>query len=118
MLKNGTQSRKATSVEQPQPRLRLPLAPGQPTPDSKLTDAVQEKICGLITSGLAYEQTCQLCGISRTTFYHWRVWGTADPKGRYGLFFAAIKKALSAKKRAAVAEAERRIYARYLRRFL
>ncbi len=48
MLKNGTQSRKSklTSVEQP--RLRMKLAPGQPNPYSKLTDAVQEKICGLI----------------------------------------------------------------------
>jgi hypothetical protein len=97
---------------------RLKLAPGQPNPSSKLTDAVQEKICGLITNGLAYEQACQESDISRTTFWNWRVWGTANPKGRYGLFFAAIKKALSAKKRAAVAEAERRIYARHLRRFL
>jgi hypothetical protein len=87
-------------------------------PDSKLDDEIQKKLCGLIASGLAYEKACQLCGISRTTFWNWRVWGTVDPKGRYGLFFAAIKKALSAKKRADVAEAKRRIYARYLRRFL
>jgi hypothetical protein len=99
------------------PSHRLPLAPGQPAGCSKLTDALQAKICGLISNGDGYQRACQLCGITRSTFWNWRVWGTADPKGRYGRFFAAIKKALRKKKRADVAEAERRINARYLRRF-
>jgi hypothetical protein len=99
-------------------RLRLKLAPGQPSQDSKLNDELEKKICGLIAGGASYDPTCRQCDISRTTFYNWRLWGTVDPKSRYGRFFAAIKKALSAKKRAAVAEAKRRIYARKLRRFL
>lgn len=96
MLKNGTQSRKSKLVEQP--RLRLPLAPGQPNSISKLTDALQAKICGLIADGAPYAIACRQCDITRATFWNWRVWGTADPKGRYGRFFAAIKKALSEKK--------------------
>jgi hypothetical protein len=73
---------------------RLKLAPGQPTPQSKLTDAVQDKICGLIADGAPYAIACRQCDIARATFWNWRVWGTADPKGRYGRFFTAIKKAL------------------------
>jgi hypothetical protein len=94
MLKNGPQSRKSklTSVEQP--RVRLKLAPGQPTPQSKLTDAIEAKICDLIANGAGYEQACLQSGITRATFWNWRVWGTADPKGRYGRFFAAVRKAL------------------------
>lgn len=88
-----------------QPRLRL--APGQPNVFSKLTDAVQEKICGLIAGGTLYEQACQQCGISRATFWNWRVWGTADPKGRYGRFLAAVEAARGECKVDA-AEAERR----------
>jgi hypothetical protein len=118
-VKNGSQSKKSKLVEQP--RLRLKLAPGQPNPQSKLTDAVQAKICGLIANGSDYQRACLQCGITRATFWNWRVWGTADPKGRYGQFFAAIKKALREKKRVDVAEAERRIIAmnraRRLRRF-
>jgi hypothetical protein len=117
--KNGTQSRKLTSVEQP--RLRLPLAPGQPNRYSKLSDALERKICDLIEHGAPYESACQQCGIARRTLYNWRTAGTAKPDGRYGRFLAAIKNALRKKKRADVAEAERRINAmnraRRLRRF-
>jgi hypothetical protein len=63
MLKNGTQSRKSKLVEQP--RLRMKLAPGQPNPYSKLTDALQAKICGLIATGARYEQACLQCNITR-----------------------------------------------------
>jgi hypothetical protein len=106
MLRNGTQSRKSKLVEQP--RLRLPLMPGQPNPISKLTDALQAKICGLIANGARYEQACLQCNITRATFWNWRVRGTVDPKGRYGRFLAAVNTALS---ECAVdaAEAERRV---------
>lgn len=83
----------------------------------KLTDDLERKICDLIEHGAPYESACQECGIARRTLYNWRTAGTAKPDGRYGRFLAAIKNAVRKKKRADVAEAERRIYARYLRRF-
>jgi hypothetical protein len=104
--KNGTQSRKSKLVEQP--RLRLKLAPGQPSPYSKLTDAVQEKICDLIAAGAVYESACQQCNISRPTYWNWRVRGTADPNGRFGRFLAAVNTALS-RNAVDAAEAENRV---------
>jgi hypothetical protein len=89
-------------------RKRLPLAPGQPNSISKLTDAVQEKICSLITNGARYEQACLQCNITRQTCHNWRVRGAHDPNGRYGRFLAAINTALSECEIDA-AEAERRV---------
>ena len=89
---------------------KLPLAPGQPTVYSKLTDAVEAKICELIANGALYEIACLQCGISRQTYHNWRVRGAHDPKGRYGRFLAAVNMALSEKRNAVdAAEAERRV---------
>lgn len=47
----------------------------------------------MITSGLRYEDACQLCGITRATLYNWRAEGSAKPEGRYGRLLTDFEKA-------------------------
>jgi hypothetical protein len=85
-------------------RTRLRRKPGQPSPYSKLNNAIESKICQYIQAGLRYEDACGMCDITRQTYHNWRVRGAEDPKGRYGKFLAKCEKALLQSKAAMVAK--------------
>jgi hypothetical protein len=58
-----------------------------------LDDQVERELCKLVAEGLAYETCCDLCGISRSTFYLWLQNGEAEPESRYGLFARRVAEA-------------------------
>ena len=60
---------------------------------TKLTDAVQEKVCEYIRQGLTYEVAARAAGISESTFYRWRERGESARSGRYREFWEALKRA-------------------------
>lgn len=75
---------------------RLILKPGQPSPRSKLTDEVQQKICNAVSSGQTFECAASLVGIDRHTLNDWRQRGQQEPDSRYGEFNRALEAALLA----------------------
>lgn len=60
---------------------------------SKLTDAVQMRICQAIQAGATYEMAANLVGVRRQTIATWLVRGEKQSSGRYRTFFDAFKKA-------------------------
>jgi hypothetical protein len=74
------------------------LAPGQPNAHSKLTDALQSELCGLIMNKATLEDAADYLGVNRTTIWEWRDRGRAQPETRYGAFERAVTKALAAAK--------------------
>jgi hypothetical protein len=74
------------------------LAPGQPNANSKLTDALQSELCGLIMNKATLEDAADYLGLNRTTIWEWRDRGRAEPESRYGAFERAVTKALAAAK--------------------
>jgi len=60
------------------------LAPGQPNAHSKLTDALQSELCGLVMNKATLEDAADHLGLNRTTIWEWRDRGRADPESRYG----------------------------------
>jgi transposase len=69
------------------------LRPGQADIRSKLDDSLERKFTALVREGLSYERCCDLCAVSRQTFYDWVSRGTAEPESRYGRFERAVRKA-------------------------
>jgi hypothetical protein len=69
------------------------LRDGQADIRSKLDDLLERKFTGFVREGLSYERCCDLCGISRQTFYDWLNRGTAEPETRYGRFEREMRKA-------------------------
>ena len=63
---------------------------GRPT---KLTPALQEKICQYIRLGMKYERAAIAAGISESTFYSWKEKGEQQKTGSYRDFLEALKKA-------------------------
>jgi len=86
--------------------LKRKLAKGQPSPYSKLTDEIEGKICGYIAGGMKWEDACELCGIHRTTAWHWRDRGAAG-EPRYAQFMVAANTAEVKSKALLVAEIRR-----------
>ena len=74
------------------------LAPGQPNAHSKLTDELQNELCGLIMNKATLEDAADYLGVNRTTIWEWRDRGRAQPETRYGAFERAVTKALAAAK--------------------
>ena len=81
---------------------RLALKPGQPSPRSKLTDEVQQKICNAVSSGQTFECAASLVGIDRHTLNDWRARGQQQPGSRYAEFNQALEQALLASEMAQV----------------
>jgi predicted DNA-binding transcriptional regulator AlpA len=69
------------------------LRAGQADIRSKLDDMLERKFCKFVREGLSYERCCDLCGISRQTFYDWLNRGTAEPQTRYGRFERKVRRA-------------------------
>jgi hypothetical protein len=84
---------KPTRSGRPGRPARLKRRAGQVGPPSKLDNALQKKLCGMIAGGLRQEDACQLCGITRVTLYNWRTAGAAKPYSRYGRLLADFEKA-------------------------
>jgi hypothetical protein len=74
-------------------RQRLRRDDGRPNPNSKLTNASEEKLCGLVQNQLTLTDACDVLEINRTTVWEWRSLGQRDPDSRYGQFERAITKA-------------------------
>jgi hypothetical protein len=85
---------------------RKRLAPGQPHAQSKLTDEVQEQICGFIAGGMRWVDACQLSGIHRATAWMWKERGAAGEE-RYAEFMEAVDLAEIKSKALLVAEIRR-----------
>jgi hypothetical protein len=75
---------------------RLALKPGQPSPRSKLTNDVQQKICNAVSSGQTFECAASLVHVDRHTLNDWRQRGQQEPDSRYGEFNRALESALLA----------------------
>ena len=60
---------------------------------SKLTPALQEKICGYIAGGNTYAVSCRMARLGVTTFCRWRATGENAKSGKYREFWQAVKDA-------------------------
>ncbi len=60
---------------------------------SKLTPAVQKKVCELIASGNFLKVAAQAAGIAERTFYDWLAKGEAEKAPRYVQFLQAVQEA-------------------------
>ena len=74
-------------------RQRLRTDDGRPNPQSKLTDDLEKRLCGLIQKQLTLTDSCDLLEVNRTTVWEWRSLGQRDPASRYGQFERRITKA-------------------------
>jgi len=74
-------------------RQRLRTDDGSPNPQSKLTDDLEKRLCGLIQKQLTLTDSCDLLEVNRTTVWEWRSLGQRDPASRYGQFERRITKA-------------------------
>lgn len=74
--------------------------------NSKLTDKVQEKICGFIAGGMRWEDACVLSGIHRSTAWVWKDRGAAGEE-RYKEFLEAVELAEMRSKALLVADIRR-----------
>jgi transposase len=62
---------------------------------SKFDDA-KDRLLSAIASGLSYEDSCAMAGISTSTFHIWRSKGEEAKSGKFFEFVAAIKRANAA----------------------
>lgn len=60
---------------------------------SKLTPELAYEIVSYINAGNYPEIAAEACGIGKSTFYRWLEKGREEPKGKYGEFWEAVKKA-------------------------
>lgn len=65
---------------------------GQPT---KLSPAVQEKICDAIRAGNYIETSASYAGVDKQTLYNWLKWGARDGKGAFWEFSKAVERAMA-----------------------
>lgn len=79
---------------------------GRPSAHSKLTNKVQEKVCGFIAGGLRIEDACALSGIHRSTLWVWKDKGAAGEE-RYKEFVEAVELAETKSKALLVGEIRR-----------
>lgn len=59
---------------------------------TKLTQEVQNKICGLLRLGNYFSTACRAAGIKASTGYNWLTWGE-DSQSKYHAFYEAVDQA-------------------------
>jgi len=70
------------------------LKPGQPHPNSLLTDELEEKIIAFVSGRATWSNACRLVGISLAAVEDWKSKGLCLPGSRYARFLEKAEKAV------------------------